>query len=208
MVKIILFTLFIGCCVAVLSSVNEQNLMNLIGEFGEFGWVIYVGCWVVLPVFLFPAGVLALGGGVIFGFWEALGGTMIGVGINSAIMYFIAYYFSSGFNKDKFEQIRTKFCKDEFALVLLLRLIPLVPYNAVNYMAGAFRFNFVKFMVAGVVGKLISAVLFINLGSNLANWREFEFWVALALVLGMGIGAFWVRKILNRRYGEDSTSYK
>ena len=206
MVKIILFTLFIGCCVVVLSSVNEQNLMNLIGEFGEFGWVIYIGCWVVLPIFLFPAGVLALGGGAIFGFWEALGGTMIGVGINSAIMYFIAYYF--GFNRVKFEQIRDKFCKDEFALVLLLRLIPLVPYNAVNYMAGAFRFNFVKFMVAGVVGKLISAVLFINLGSNLANWREFEFWVALALVLGMGIGAFWVRKILNRRYGEDSTSYK
>ena len=201
MIRLILFGVFMFCCVVILCSINQRDLINLMGEFSKFDWVIYIGCWAILPVFLFPAGVLALGGGVIFGFWEALSATMIGVGINSAIMYFIAYYFSSGFDRGKFEQIRTKFCTDEFALVFLLRLIPLVPYNIVNYMAGVLGFNFVKFMAASVIGKLISAMLFINLGSNLTNWRDGEFWLSLALVFGMGIGAFWIRKILNRRVG-------
>ena len=68
-------------------------------------------------------------------------------------------------------------------------------------MAGAMRFNFIKFITAGVLGKFISAVLFINLGNNITNYQSYEFWLALILVIGMGMIAFWIRKILNRRVG-------
>lgn len=199
--RLILFIFFIIFCVVILSSFNQQNLSEFMSYYGEFGWAIYIGFWVILPIFLFPAGILAIGGGAILGFWEALICAMIGVGINSAIMYFIARYFSGAFDTAKFERIKNKFCKDEFSLIILLRLIPIVPYNVVNYMAGAFGFNFVKFIIAGVLGKLISAVLFINLGSNIANYKSYEFWLALTLVVVMGLVAFWVRKILNRRVG-------
>ncbi|WP_086237770.1 TVP38/TMEM64 family protein [Campylobacter porcelli] len=201
MVRLFLFIVFITLCVVILSSLNQQILTNFISQYSQFSLIIYTGFWIVLPIFLFPAGILAIGGGAIFGFWEALVCTMIGVGINSAIMYIIARYFSKAFNANKFEIIKNKFCKDEFTLILLLRLIPIVPYNAVNYMAGAFGFNFVKFIIAGVLGKLISAVLFINLGNNIANYKSYEFWLALLLVVLMGAVAFWVRKILNRRVG-------
>ncbi|MEE3744504.1 TVP38/TMEM64 family protein [Campylobacter porcelli] len=201
MVRLFLFIVFITLCVVILSSLNQQILTNFISQYSQFSLIIYTGFWIVLPIFLFPAGILAIGGGAIFGFWEALFCTMIGVGINSAIMYIIARYFSKAFNANKFEIIKNKFCKDEFTLILLLRLIPIVPYNAVNYMAGAFGFNFVKFIIAGVLGKLISAVLFINLGSNITNYKSYEFWLALLLVVLMGAVAFWVRKILNRRVG-------
>ncbi|TWO27629.1 TVP38/TMEM64 family protein [Campylobacter lanienae] len=197
--RLILFIFFIIFCVVILSSFNQQNLSEFMSDYGEFGWAIYIGFWVILPIFLFPAGILAIGGGAILGFWEALICAMIGVGINSAIMYFIARYFSGAFDTAKFERIKNKFCKDEFSLIILLRLIPIVPYNVVNYMAGALRFDFVKFIIAGVLGKFISALLFINLGSNIANYKSYEFWLALALVVAMGLVAFWVRKILNRR---------
>ncbi|WP_096029336.1 TVP38/TMEM64 family protein [Campylobacter lanienae] len=199
--RLILFIFFIIFCVVILSSFNQQNLSEFMSDYGEFGWAIYIGFWVILPIFLFPAGILAIGGGAILGFWEALICAMIGVGINSAIMYFIARYFSGAFDTTKFERVKNKFCKDEFSLIILLRLIPIVPYNVVNYMAGALRFDFVKFIIAGVLGKFISAVLFINLGSNIANYKSYEFWLALALVVAMGLVAFWVRKILNRRVG-------
>ncbi len=199
--RLILFIFFIIFCVVILSSFNQQNLSEFMSDYGEFGWAIYIGFWVILPIFLFPAGILAIGGGAIFGFWEALICAMIGVAINSAIMYFIARYFSGAFDTAKFERIKNKFCKDEFSLIILLRLIPIVPYNVVNYMAGALRFDFIKFIIAGVLGKFISAVLFINLGSNIANYKSYEFWLALALVVVMGLVAFWVRKILNRRVG-------
>ncbi|WP_096030051.1 TVP38/TMEM64 family protein [Campylobacter lanienae] len=199
--RLILFIFFIIFCVVILSSFNQQNLSEFMSDYGEFGWAIYIGFWVILPIFLFPAGILAIGGGAILGFWEALICAMIGVGINSAIMYFIARYFSGAFDTAKFERIKNKFCNDEFSLIILLRLIPIVPYNVVNYMAGALRFDFIKFIIAGVLGKFISAVLFINLGSNIANYKSYEFWLALALVVAMGLAAFWVRKILNRRVG-------
>lgn len=199
--RLILFIFFIIFCVVILSSFNQQNLSEFMSDYGEFGWAIYIGFWVILPIFLFPAGILAIGGGAILGFWEALICAMIGVGINSAIMYFIARYFSGAFDTAKFERIKNKFCKDEFSLIILLRLIPIVPYNVVNYMAGALRFDFVKFIIAGVLGKFISALLFINLGSNIANYKSYEFWLALLLVVAMGLVAFWVRKILNRRVG-------
>ncbi|ARR00201.1 TVP38/TMEM64 family protein [Campylobacter porcelli] len=199
--RLILFIFFIIFCVVILSSFNQQNLSEFMSDYGKFGWAIYIGFWVILPIFLFPAGILAIGGGAILGFWEALICAMIGVGINSAIMYFIARYFSGAFDTAKFERVKNKFCKDEFSLIILLRLIPIVPYNVVNYMAGALRFDFVKFIIAGVLGKLISAVLFINLGSNITNYKSYEFWLALLLVVLMGAVAFWVRKILNRRVG-------
>ena len=139
--RLILFIFFIIFCVVILSSFNQQNLSEFMSDYGEFGWAIYIGFWVILPIFLFPAGILAIGGGAILGFWEALICAMIGVGINSAIMYFIARYFSGAFDTAKFERVRNKFCKDEFSLIILLRLIPIVPYNVVNYMAGALRFD-------------------------------------------------------------------
>lgn len=199
MVRLILFILFVALCVVVLSSIDRQTIDRLMSEYSKLSWVIYIGCWIFLPIFLFPAGILAIGGGAVFGFWEAIIYTMIGVGTNSAIMYFISRYFTQAFDMNKFESIKNRFCSDEFALVLLLRLIPVIPYNIVNYMAGAMRFNFIKFITAGVLGKFISAVLFINLGNNITNYQSYEFWLALILVISMGMIAFWIRKILNRR---------
>ena len=60
MIRLILFGIFMFCCVVILCSINQRDLINLMGEFSKFDWVIYIGCWAILPVFLFPAGVLAL----------------------------------------------------------------------------------------------------------------------------------------------------
>lgn len=201
MVRLILFILFIALCILVLSNIDRQIVASFIDKYEDFGWIIYIGCWIFLPIFFFPAGVLTIAGGLFFGFWDGLFYTMIGVCINSILSYFIARYFGDIIDANRYKKFKDKFCKDEFSFILLLRLIPIFPYNIVNYMAGVFKFNFYKFIFAGVLGKFISSVLFINLGNNISKIDSYEFWVALMLVAAMALMAFWLKNILNRRVG-------
>ena len=69
-----------------------EYIRKLVLSYGKLGDLVYVLCWVILPVFLFPVPILAMAGGIIFGLVKGSILTMIGALINTAIMYFISRY--------------------------------------------------------------------------------------------------------------------
>ncbi|OCR96145.1 hypothetical protein CFT85387_02465 [Campylobacter fetus subsp. testudinum] len=179
--KFTIFVFLIVACFLIFDNLSFEILKNYIESHSKFSAVIYILSWIILPIFMFPAAILALLGGAFFGVAEGLVLTMIGVGINSVIMYFMGKFLGKDFLANFFDisKFKTSYIKDEFFTIFLLRLIPIIPYNAINYFAGAFAFRFWRFFWGSFFGKVLSSIVFLNLGVNASNVGTTQFWWAV-----------------------------
>ncbi|CUU80788.1 TVP38/TMEM64 family inner membrane protein ydjZ [Campylobacter hyointestinalis subsp. hyointestinalis] len=197
------------CCICVIVYLNldTETLRLYIEKQSKFSEIIYILLWIILPIFMFPAAVLAVVGGVFFGLFKGLVLTMIGVAINSVIMYFIGKYLGKDFLARFFDVSKFKkaYIKDEFFTIFLLRLIPLIPYNAINYFAGVFAFRFWRFFLGSFLGKIISSVVFLNLGLNVTDIGSTKFFWAVFWVFVLVILSVVLRFGYDKIYEKDKS---
>lgn len=73
--------------------------------------------------------------------------------------------------------------KHTFLLLIILRLIPVVPYNLINYSMGLCNIRFSNYMLASVIGIIPGTVVFINIGDKALSPGTPEFWLSLGLLV-------------------------
>ena len=161
---------------------------------GHGGWaaVIYVATFVILPIFFFPVPVIVLAGGTIFGLFKGSLYTMIGVLINTPIMYFIGRFLLKDFvhkfvNNHMSAKLRSALESTNqkvLSLVLfIIRLSPIFSYNLVNYISGVTEINFLPYILTTIAGVLPGVIVFINIGENVLNVGSKEFFISLSFLL-------------------------
>ena len=72
------------------SGISADELDTFIRGFGPWAPLAYVAAFTVLPAFFFPVAVLALAGGLLFGFWAGAAYTFLGAVLNCTLMFFLA----------------------------------------------------------------------------------------------------------------------
>src|SRR3989338_8406429 len=117
--------------------------------------VIYsVGCVVALP-----GSLLTLAGGAVFGTaWGTLY-NVIASNLGATLAFFAARYlgrdFVKGFLKSgKLAQLDEQIGKSGFKTIFRLRLIPIVPFNGLNFGAGFSAVRYRDYLLASVIGML------------------------------------------------------
>lgn len=153
-----------GCCAALtllymaaFSGVSAEGVRDALLRYGDLAPVIYMLLFAVLPAFFFPVAVLAFAGGLLFGLLWGSVYTFIGAVINCALMFFLA----RRIGREKIRalvqrklpsvwQARLKKAggRKGFLLLIILRLIPAVPYNLINYAFGLTEMPFAAYMLA------------------------------------------------------------
>ena len=68
------------------------------------------------------------------------------------------------------------------ALLILLRLIPAVPYNLINYAFGLTAMPFRTYLAASAIGIIPGTLAFINIGDKALDITSPDFWIALGLL--------------------------
>lgn len=152
----------------------------------------YVGLFVLLPAFFFPVAVLALAGGLLFGLWWGSLYTFVGALLNCTLMFFLARYVG----RERIENlVRKKLSpqwqarlsglagKRGFVLLIILRLIPAVPYNLINYAFGLTAMPFRTYLTASALGIIPGTLAFINIGDKALDPTSPGFWLAVGLLL-------------------------
>ena len=113
-------------------------MTEFIQSFGVLAPIIYVLMFMFLPVFFFPVPILAVAGGVAFGFVEGSLLTFVGASLNCYIMFVISRRFGREWVKNYLKKKMTPKQHDRIFNVsdeklmmslVILRLIPLVPYK-------------------------------------------------------------------------------
>ena len=146
----------------------------------------------ILPIFFFPVPVIVLAGGTIFGLFKGSLYTMIGVLINTPIMYFIGRFLLKDFvhrfvNNHMSAKLRSALESTNqkvLSLVLfIIRLSPIFSYNLVNYISGVTEINFLPYILTTIAGVLPGVIVFINIGENVLKVGSKEFFISLSFLL-------------------------
>lgn len=109
----------------------------------------YFAAYAVLDVLFIPTQLLSVAAAVIWG-WM-LGGTIEVLAATSGAM--LPYVIARSLRTMEVEQ-------DDFSLMLVLRLVPIIPYTALNYAAGLTRIRPSRYALATLLGILPSTYIF------------------------------------------------
>ena len=170
--------------------------------------MIYVLCFAILPIFLFPVPILAVVAGAAFGLFAGSLYTIIGAMINSVLMFYIARFLGFHAVSDFTQNSKSKILKTlgepggKFSLILILRLMPLVPYNALNYACGVMNVSLRDYVVATFVGIVPATFIMVNLGEKALDMRSNGFIIACILMVVLVVLSSWGAKRIRAKRGD------
>jgi uncharacterized membrane protein YdjX (TVP38/TMEM64 family) len=155
-------------------------------RWGAWGPIAYILLYAVGPSFLVPGAVMTIAGGLAFGaFWGALW-SIIGADLGALIAFgagrFLGRSFVQKFVGERFQTLMSRLARHGFYIILYLRLVPIIPYNALNLLAGASPIEFRDYWWASVIGILPGTILFAMLGDALWHPMQPRFFIAIALI--------------------------
>ena len=182
----------IGGLVWLFSRVDPADIQGFVAGFGSWAPAVYVALFAILPAVFFPVTVLALAGGLLFGLWAGSIYTFLGAMINCTVMFWLAR--TVGYEKVKAlvesrlsekwqNRLNAAAGREGFLLLIILRLIPAVPYNLINYAFGLTRMSYGAYLLASALGIIPGTFVFINIGDKAMDVTSPSFWVAIGLLV-------------------------
>lgn len=175
-------------------AVTPQQLQSMLEGLGPMAALGYIALFAILPAFFFPVAVLALAGGLLFGLvWGSIY-TFLGAILNCGLMFLMARYIGR-------EKIRTMVQrklpvqwqkrldglggKEGALLLIVLRLIPAVPYNLINYAFGLTEMKLSAYLLFSAVGIIPGTLAFINIGDKALDPASPDFGIAIGLLIAL-----------------------
>jgi len=119
-----------------------ELFIDLVDDWGPLGYLAYIGVYSILELLAVPAIPLTMTAGIIFGVAPGTAVVSIASTAAAAISFLIARYVARDrvyvwtSKNPKFAAIDRAIGKDGFRVVALLRLSPLLPLAASNYLYG------------------------------------------------------------------------
>ncbi|QBP42285.1 TVP38/TMEM64 family protein [Paenisporosarcina antarctica] len=202
--KIILFVGFAISCLIVLyafdviGKIDIEAASDYVRELGIWGMLLYVIVYTIRPLFFFPATLLTLFGGYTFGPFLGTALDIVGAGSGAVLAFLVARYlgrekiekFVKGKKIERFDQ---SIQNNGFIVVLYLRLIPLIPFDSINYSLGLSSIKLKSYMAATYLGIIPGAFVLNYIGSSLRT-MDSKLWIAVALYGVMVLLPFLVKK--------------
>ncbi len=147
---------------------SAESVASWLEELGFWAPVVYVLLYVVAPVFLLPASPLSLLGGAVFGPLVGSILTLIGATLGASLAFLVARYVAGEAVRRRLEGRLDRVVRgveDEgWRFVALMRLVPLVPFNLLNYALGLTRIPFGHYLLATAVAIVPGVIAYTWLG--------------------------------------------
>ncbi|MBK8295406.1 MAG: TVP38/TMEM64 family protein [Solirubrobacterales bacterium] len=175
------------------------GLESWVDSAGAFAPLAFILAYVVLTMLLFPGSIATVASGALFGpVWGSVL-TVIGATIGATAAYLIAQHLgrdrvhaSLGPRLLRFDESLTR---TGFISVLILRLLPIAPFNVSNYALGVTGIELRPYVLATAIGIVPGTVAYVALGSTIRDPTSIGFILSVAAVLVLTAIAY----LLNRR---------
>lgn len=189
-VRLVLLVLFVTAAVTVGLLLPPLDVDAVRERFSTFGWggaVLFAVVYAAATLTPVPKGVLNVAAGVVWGFWSAVVIVYAGAIVGAAAAFWIA----RGLGRDgvlrligrRAAAIDDLLARRGFLAILGLRLVPIVPFTALNYASGLTGVGFRNYVLATVIGIIPGTAAYVALGAFGVEAGPL-FWVALS-VLGI-----------------------
>lgn len=142
----------------------------------QWALLAFVVVYAVRPVVLFPASLMTIAGGLLFGPVVGIAATIVGANASAMVAYWLAR--SLGFERQQdpetaglLSRWSTRMRQDSFETIMLMRLA-FLPYDLVNYAAGFLRIRPIAFLLATAIGSLPGTISFTLAGASIESLAD------------------------------------
>lgn len=159
-----------GVTVAILyrDQFDGAALEAWIKDAGAVAPLVFILIYAVATVLFLPGSVLTLAGGALFG--PVLGTlyNLTGATLGATLAFLIARYLASNWVAEKtggrVKQLINGVEGEGWRFVAFVRLVPLFPFNLLNYALGLTRLRLLPYVVASIIFMLPGAIAYTYLG--------------------------------------------
>ena len=158
----------ISAVVLYRDQLNAAVLENWIKDAGILGPILFMVIYIIGTVFFFPGSVLTLAGGALFGPVYGTFYNLTGATIGAALSFLFARYLLSDWVEEKtggrMKQLKDGVENEGWRFVAFVRLVPLFPFNLLNYALGVTRIKFWHYVIASYICMLPGGLAYTYLG--------------------------------------------
>ncbi|MGE6370903.1 TVP38/TMEM64 family protein [Planococcus kocurii] len=174
--KWVLIILVIGLVIWLSRSVfqvDANGIRDWILSFGLWAPLLYIVLYTVRPLIFFPASVLSIAGGLAFGAWLGTLYTIIGATFGAMLSFYVAKNLGKSLVRKKWSgnaaRIQGQMEQNGFFYVLLFRLIPVINFDLISYLAAFAKVRFSSFALATFLGIIPGTFAYNFLGSSFVS---------------------------------------
>jgi len=213
--SLLIIALLVGAIVAVRVTgatryLEQETLRSAIQGYGVLAPAVYMLVYTLAPALFLPGLPITIVGGILFGpFWGVIY-TITSATMGACLAFLISRYAARGWVERKlvgsrWQKLDREVERHGWKVVAFTRLIPLFPFNLLNYALGLTKVKFLHYAVATFVFMLPACIAFIVFSSSLLDLMRGKvspaFLLGLALVVLVSLFPLFYRRWQARKDG-------
>ncbi len=187
---------------------DQETLREFIQDYGTLAPVIYMLVYTIAPALFLPGLPITIVGGILFGpFWGVVY-TITSATLGACTAFLISRYIARGWVEKKLKSPRWRQLdkgveKHGWKIVAFTRLVPLLPFNLLNYAFGLTKINFLHYAVTTFICMLPACIAFIVFSSSLLDVIRGKispaFLVGIILILTVSLIPFFYTRYKSKK---------
>lgn len=167
---LLVVVLFAGIAAALYNArlLDAELVRQIAAEAGEFAPLFFVAGYAAATVLFLPGSILTIAGGALFGPIAGTFYSLTGATLGATLAFLIARYLASGSVARRTGGRLGEFIEgveaEGWRFVVFVRLVPLFPFNALNYALGLTRIPLGQYVTASYFAMLPGAAAYTYLG--------------------------------------------
>jgi uncharacterized membrane protein YdjX (TVP38/TMEM64 family) len=174
-----------GNLVSDYTKITPEGIRGLVLSYGTLSIVAYELLHAARPFTFLPVTPFTIAGGYVYGHAYGLLLAMVGTTLASIVTFALSRYLFRDYLRKRlsahYAGFDSRFDNSGIFTVAAMRIIPVLPFDAVGYVAGVSSIRFRDYLIGTLIGELPGAFVLTMLGSNLTNISSPWFILSLAL---------------------------
>ncbi len=209
LLKLIIFILFITGAIFTVKFtgatryLEQETLRTLIQSYGALAPVIYMLVYTVAPALFLPGLPITIVGGILFGpFWGVVY-TITSATLGACVAFLVSRYLARDWIEGKltgpkWQRLDKGVEQHGWKVVAFTRLIPLFPFNLLNYAFGLTKIKFFHYAATTFICMLPACIAFIVFSSSLLDLIKGKisnaFLAGLSLIIIVSLSPFFYKR--------------
>lgn len=195
---LVLILLGAGILALALGTPDVAAIRSRVEVAGVWAHLAFVGLYAALALVPGPKALLTIAGGALFGLWSGAVLSLVGALVGAVVAFGLGRVLGreavDRLTRGRVQRVDALLTAHGLSAVLLVRLVPLVPFDVINYAAGLTGVRVRHFVLGSAIGMVPGCLAYAAVGAYGSD--PWGLAAALsALVLLIAGGAWWARRL-------------
>lgn len=208
-IKLIILVIMIAAIASlrfsgILENFDSETLRKSVASLGPLAPLAFILLYTVAPTLFLPGLPLTITGGILFGPVWGVVYSITGATFGACLAFLVSRYIARDWITSKLTGLRWQrldrsVAKNGWKIVAFTRLVPLFPFNLLNYAFGLTPIRFLSYTVTSFISMLPACIAFIVFSSSLLDLLKGNispaFIIGLLLIILVSLVPIILRKL-------------